>query len=343
MKSIFFSCAVFFLLTFSASGELRATESKGKLIGISQERGHPSWWKQSFLDIADDASEAAEEGKQLIVYFYLDGCPYCTKMAREHFTKSPYIDFIKDNFDVIAINVLGSLEVTRSDGSVMTEKELSEKLNVRFTPGMLFFDGSGNQVLRLDGYRNQTQFEQVLRYVATRSYLTQSLSKYLARLSEEKDSGYTFIKNNAFVDTYDLGSLPDKPIMVIFEDKSCYVECTEFHNKFLASSEAQSLMSMMSVVRWDANSKKTITDHKGNKTTVRDFADSQNIVYRPGVLVIDGGVIKARRNSYTVLHHFLGGLEYIATRSYMTQSRSEFSREREARILDSGQNIDLRI
>jgi thioredoxin-related protein len=37
----------------------------------------PEWFAQSFLDIREDAAEAARDGKRLMIYFMQDGCPYC--------------------------------------------------------------------------------------------------------------------------------------------------------------------------------------------------------------------------------------------------------------------------
>ena len=340
----------FFLLlvSFIISGNqlaIAGDQKQGQILGISKslEQFPPHWWKESFLEIGDDASEAWEEGKHLIIFFHLENCPYCNKMAYENFNDSPYIDFLKDNFDVVLMNVNGSLEVTMTDGEIVTEKEFADRLQVYATPGLLFFNGDGEQVLHLGGYRPHKQFEPVLQYVASRSYEEEALGDYLAKHRKQQSADYSFIDNAAFIDTDDLSQLPDKPTMIIFEDATCGASCTHFHEKFLANNDVKQLLDMMNVVRWDAVSEKPVRDHRGKKTTVKAFVAEQQIVYRPGVLLIDKGKVLARRNSYVVLHHFLGGLEFVATRAYLTQSRRAFSATRERMILDSGQDIDLRI
>ncbi|MFA7386616.1 MAG: hypothetical protein WCZ87_03030, partial [Thiohalobacteraceae bacterium] len=35
----------------------------------------PAWFKNSFLDLREDVAEARAEDKQVVLYFYQDGCP----------------------------------------------------------------------------------------------------------------------------------------------------------------------------------------------------------------------------------------------------------------------------
>ena len=88
-------------LCFLGSGSAVAAATPGKVVGgkISE---HPGWFKESFLDIAEDVGEAAESDKHVILFMHLNGCPYCFKMTEENFKHAPYTDFIKENFDVIA-------------------------------------------------------------------------------------------------------------------------------------------------------------------------------------------------------------------------------------------------
>jgi thioredoxin-related protein len=37
----------------------------------------PAWFKTSFLDLAEDAAEAAEADKHVLLFMHLDECPYC--------------------------------------------------------------------------------------------------------------------------------------------------------------------------------------------------------------------------------------------------------------------------
>lgn len=79
--------------------------SSGKITG-AQMHQTPDWFKASFLDMVEDTEEAASENRHVMLFLDLDGCPYCTRMMNESFIQDgPTKNFIKENFDVININI----------------------------------------------------------------------------------------------------------------------------------------------------------------------------------------------------------------------------------------------
>ena len=137
---------------------------EGKIMGGSQYE-IPTWFTDSFLDIAEDAEEALDESKSLLLYFHLDGCPYCDAMLEQNFKGGDNLAFIKDHFSVISVNIKGQREITMSDEETRSEKELAEMLKVQYTPTIVFLGGDGKQVFRTNGYRNTQAFRSVLEYV----------------------------------------------------------------------------------------------------------------------------------------------------------------------------------
>ena len=81
-----------------------ASETRGKITGgVLHEP--PAWFKESFLEIADDVDDANEAGKHLLLFFELNGCPYCDRMLEESFEAEPLSGYIQANFDTISINI----------------------------------------------------------------------------------------------------------------------------------------------------------------------------------------------------------------------------------------------
>ena len=72
----------------------------------------PEWFANSFLDIREDVSEAANAGKRVILYFYQDGCPYCKKLLDTNFALQETERKTRSHYEVIAINMWGDREVT---------------------------------------------------------------------------------------------------------------------------------------------------------------------------------------------------------------------------------------
>ena len=342
LKQSLFVCCHALVLVLALFWLSQLALAEGKVLGV-RDMVKPPWWELSFLDIAEDAKAAAEEGKHLLMYFHLKGCPYCAKMAEENFSTSAYIAFLKENFYVVDVDILGDRDVTLPDGDVITERKYADDLKVRFTPGLLFFNGEGELVLRVDGYRSNGQFEPILRYVASRAYSSTSLHAYLAEDRAKKANtspNYRLVDKPYFTRTNNLHELPDRPIMLVFEDASCS-ECLGFHRNFLEDDYSRELMDKMTVVRLDALSKEKLIDHTGKVTTPMAYARQLGVSYRPGIVLIDRGKIKEKRDSISVLYHFQTQLAYVATRAYLQQSRREFSRARQKQLLESGQNVDL--
>ena len=162
----------------SQSPEQASAAPSGKVTG-SKTPSHPAWFKESFLDIGEDVSEAADDDKHVILFLEMNGCPYCYKMIEENFKGSDYSDFIQERFDVIALNVRGDREVALDEVTSLTEKALAEQLGVRYTPTVLFLNQENEPVARINGYRNVADFKQVLDYVDSKAYQDQTLAAYL--------------------------------------------------------------------------------------------------------------------------------------------------------------------
>ena len=130
----------------------------------------PEWFKPSFLDFRQDVAEARKQGKQVMVFFHLDNCPYCARMLKDNFTSGESHDFIRKHFEVIAVNVRGSLDTRWVNGETYTERGLTAHLGVRGTPTLVFLDPEGKNVLQLAGYRDPRALRAALDYVQSQRY-----------------------------------------------------------------------------------------------------------------------------------------------------------------------------
>ena len=122
----------------------------------------PDWSPETMLDARDEAADAAKQGKRLMLYFWLEGCPYCERMTRETFRDPAVLERLKRGFVPVGVNVRGDRDIGWTDGSTLTEKQLTAALKVRATPTLLFLDPSGAVVLRLTGYMGAAEFLRAL-------------------------------------------------------------------------------------------------------------------------------------------------------------------------------------
>jgi thioredoxin-related protein len=147
------------------------------------------WFLESFLDLADDLEAARKEGKRFAVMWELRGCPYCKETHLVNFAQPRISDYVKTNFEVLQLNIIGSRKVTDFDGQVLSEKEVAAKYGVRFTPTFQFFGERAaelkslppakREVSRASGYMLPDDFLAMFRYVREKAYEDKSLRDYL--------------------------------------------------------------------------------------------------------------------------------------------------------------------
>jgi len=293
--------------------------TQGKLTG-TKVTVYPDWFKESFLDIGADVDEAAESDKHLMLFLELEGCPYCYKMIEENFEHAPYSDFIKENFDVIALNIRGDREVALDADTTATEKQIAKLLNVRYTPTIIFLDRENQTVARVNGYRNVGDFKVVLDYVRQKAYLTQTLAQYA---DARKNAAYRFRDHPQFADVNDLHAVADHPLAVLFEDSGC-TACDALHDGNLNDPEINAALKRFTFVRLDAMSDEAIVDVEGNRTTPKAWAAKLGLTYRPGIVLFDKGREIARIDAMLYRYHFLGVLEYVGDQHYEEYPASPF-------------------
>jgi len=325
-------------LSLLVTGTSLANTATGKVVGgkVSE---HPDWFKESFLDIAEDVDEAAEAGKYVILFMHLNGCPYCYKMTEENFKRAPYKDFIQQNFDVIAINIRGDREVALNEETNLTEKQLAARLRVAYTPTVVFLNQQNKVVARINGYRSVPDFKHVLDYVQEKAYLETSLAKFI---DARKQAVYSFREHPQIEQVTDLKSVANKPLAVIFEDKAC-LDCDALHDGHLKRPEVRAVLDNFTFVRLDALSDEPIIDVEGNATTPRAYAEKLGLVYRPGIVLFDRGREVTRISSSLYTYHFEEVLRYVGERHYEQYPESfyDYLDVRTAEITASGQDVDL--
>jgi thioredoxin-related protein len=131
-------------------------------------------------------------GKRFAIMWELKGCPYCTETHLVNFAKPRISSYVKTNFEVLQLNIIGSLKVTDFDGAELSEKELAAKYGVRFTPTFQFFPERADllkalppqkrEVARLPGYMRPDDFLAMFRYVREKAYESKSFRDFVKTL-----------------------------------------------------------------------------------------------------------------------------------------------------------------
>lgn len=182
-------------VTLAASG--RHAHAETPEIPLNDDGLHVQpWFHQSFLDLKEDAEEAAAAGKNLVVFWEQRGCPYCAEMHRVNLLKPEIADYIQKNFLALQLNLYGSRTVTDFDGTELEERQLAQRWRINFTPALNFFpadaaalDGkAGNdaEAWRLLGYWKPFHFHATFVYVKSGAYRTEpNFQRWLADYREK--------------------------------------------------------------------------------------------------------------------------------------------------------------
>jgi thioredoxin-related protein len=342
-----YSILVLSLSVFTVS-QVNAESPKplGKLLGVANfELEMPDYFKDSFLDFREDAEEAGDAGKHMLVFADLKGCPYCAKMLKDNFETTEKeggnLEFIKTNFDSIHLNIKGSREIAFNETTEVPENKLAEALQVRFTPTLLFMNAANKVVARVNGYRSPREFKQMLNFVHEKAYEKIDFPTY--RQEHLTDSVYTFLGHENLSEMIDFqeAMMSDKPLAIIFEDKTCD-ECERFHKEVLGLPETKAILSKFNFVRLDALSDKEIIDPDGNETTASKWLKEMNISYRPAMLFYSEGKKIEELTGLLKSFHFQQLISYVANKKYNEFATwTDYGDEYSGAILQSGKDIDI--
>ena len=282
----------------------------------------PDWFLLSFLDIKEDLGEIKKAGKKgLIVYFGQKRCPYCKAFLENNFHKRDVVKYTRKHFEVIAIDVRGTRLVTQLDGTVIPENEFAERQSANFTPSLLFYDLSGNQILKLVGYQSPYRFRAALEFVADAHYQKEGFREYLARGAGAPNEGQAEMNTQPFmaVPPYvlDRSRFPaQRPLLVLFEQKSCH-SCDVLHAGPFSRRETRNLMRAFDVVQLDMWSDTPVITPTGKRTTARAWAERLQLDYAPTLIFYsERGKEIIRIDSVIHFYRLRGVLDYILTRGY---------------------------
>lgn len=289
---------------------------------------YPSWFSQSFLNLKDDLKEAkAQDKKGIIVYFGQKDCSYCKALLEINFSKQQdIVKYTRENFNVIAINIWGSREVTDIDGQVLTESKYAEKHKANFTPSLLFYLHEDKQFpkesLRLNGYHPPYQFSAALNYLVNDYYQKESYKEYLERADPPGKFELSDINDEDFFTkpplAFDRTRFPsNQPLIIFFEQGNCHA-CDILHTQPIQAPHVQELLEHFEIAQLNAHSNTPVITPSGKKITAQQWAKELNIFYYPTLVFFDeSGKEIIRLDSVTKLYRLHGVLDFVRKKAYL--------------------------
>jgi len=271
----------------------------------------PEWFVESFLDVREDAAEAARDGKRLMFYFMQDGCPYCKQLVGVNFRDERIVQKMRRHFVPVTINIWGDREVTAADGRRMPEKRFAADLKVQFTPTLVFFDQKGAIAHRINGYLPPEEF-----YAA----LDAAIAPPAAASSSNSLSSSIDVRRKAGA----------KPVALLLLAPACPA-CAEYE-AYLRSPEMRGIAARLEIVRASG----PVSVH------TREGMQALRAAYVPALVFFSGGREVFRTEAYLRPFHLASALDYVASGSYAREpSFQRFLQARAERLRSRGEHVEL--
>ena len=312
----------------------------------------PDWFKQSFLDLQDDLDDANDSGKNIMLYFHQDGCPYCKKLLQDNFSRTDIVNRMKQNYELLEINMWGDKAVTDVGGNEYSEKEFAKKMQVMFTPTLLILDTNGLSKFRINGYYSPDKFMAVLDYLelkkANKTEKTVTFTEYFRKKGLAKTSARAELQTEKYIiQTDNLQKLirdSQKPVMILFEQNYCQ-DCDEVHGELFRRLPIYKRLQRFTIAQIDINSNDSMTTPGGEKMTQKDFAQQENIQYTPSIYFYESANTKNpifRSEAYLRGFHLETVLDYISSNAYKTEVEFQrFVQRRADEMAEKGIEVDL--
>ena len=292
---------------------------------LEEELVYPDWFKLSLGDLNEDIKEAAAAGKSgIMIYFGQKRCAYCEQFLTENIGAPDIEHYIREHYDIIAIDIWGIEDIIDTNGETYTERELAMRYKTNFTPSLVFYDLDGKPVFRLRGYYPPYKFRAALQYVTEGFYKEETFSEYLERAEPGVFFMLAGLNERDFFEeppyNLDRSEQPgDRPLAVFFEQGDCHA-CDLLHTGPLNTPETLDEIARMQAVQLNMWADTPVITPDGRETTAREWARELNLFYSPTIIFFDpNGKEIIRIDSVVQYYRLWGVLDYVNKKAYLTE------------------------
>ncbi len=142
------------------------------------------------INSVPSTADLTKTTKPLLVMFEQKKCKTCDELHLDILKRKESIELLS-RFDVIVLDMWSTQMITTPSGEKMKVRDWSKKLDVKYTPSLIFFDDKGEETFRADAYLRAFHTQSAMAYVSSGAYKTQSnFQRYIdARADHLREQG----------------------------------------------------------------------------------------------------------------------------------------------------------
>lgn len=133
------------------------------------------------INIDKILKNSKKSSKNVILYFHRIGCSYCNSMQEFTLDDDEVKEYMDKNYKLIRINVSLKDTITYK-GKVSGGICLAKRIGYNFYPSTLFLDDKENIKYASVGYKNESEFLVILKYIKGNFYKKLSLHEYMKKI-----------------------------------------------------------------------------------------------------------------------------------------------------------------
>ena len=306
---------------------------------------YPTWFKDSFLDIAGDLDEARQAGKRGVVLFIsAKNCNHCQAFLDVTLSEPGTYERVSSQYDFIGLDIFSDVEITDVDGTTSTVAEFVTAQKARLTPTLLIYGTEVNtRLLKLVGFYPPERFNRVLDYIDGEHYRNLQLRDYLRGdtpqtvAAEAVPVDHTLFERPPFA--LDRSRIHgQRPLLVVFDQPGCGA-CARFREGVLSDPEVRQLMRSFDAVHLDSTDATTpLITPAGKRMNPKDWADQLQLEYDVSVVFFDeAGKEVFRLDSESGRDRVRGAMQYSLDKGYLRhENMQRWSREKRMRQAATG-------
>ncbi len=125
------------------------------------------------INTVASVTDLSNQDKPLLVMFEQRKCIACDELHLDILKRKESLVLLSD-FNVLVLDMWSNEMILTPDGKKLTIRDWAKKLDVKYAPGLVFFNEKGEEVFRADAYLKAFHIQTAMDYVSSAAYKTQS-------------------------------------------------------------------------------------------------------------------------------------------------------------------------